>query len=118
MAESQGTRPHRPARPAAQKTVSVWRRTADFAVWAVRVVSRLAALILVLYIAFTIFPTNPANSLVRFVESFATSLSLGLYDLFQLADARWQVLVNYGLAALVWLIMGSAVASLIRRVTP
>ncbi|MEU7894401.1 hypothetical protein AB0B45_16265 [Nonomuraea sp. NPDC049152] len=91
---------------------------ADFAVWAVKVVSRVAALILVLYIAFRIFPTNPANSLVQFVESFATSLSLGLYDLFRLADARWQVLVNYGLAALVWLIMGSAVASLIRRATP
>ncbi|MFE3451156.1 hypothetical protein ACFXJ8_19765 [Nonomuraea sp. NPDC059194] len=111
-------KPHRPARPATREPVSLWRRAADFAVWAVKVVSRVAALILVLAIAFRIFPANPANSLVQFVETFAISLSLGLDDLFRLADARWQVVVNYGLAALVWLIMGSAVASLIRRVTP
>lgn len=118
MAESQETRPHRPARPTVRKSVSVGRRMADIAVWTVRVVSRTAALICVLAIVFAIFPANPANALVRFVESFATSLSLGLHDLFRLPDAHWQVLVNYGLAALVWLVIGSAAASLIRRVTP
>ncbi|GAA3473509.1 hypothetical protein [Nonomuraea roseola] len=109
------TRPHRPAvRPAP----TARQRAADIAVWAVKVVSRAAALVLALYIAFRIFPTNPANSLVQFVEAVATTLSLGMSDLFRLADARWQVLVNYGLAAVVWLVLGSAVASLIRRVSP
>ncbi|GAA2400044.1 hypothetical protein [Nonomuraea africana] len=109
------TRPHRPA---VRTAPTVWQRAAAIAVWAVKVFTRSVALVMALYIAFRIFPANPANALVQFVESVATTLSLGLSDLFRLADARWQVLVNYGLAAVVWLALGSAVASLIRRVSP
>ncbi|MGW2161141.1 hypothetical protein [Nonomuraea sp. NPDC001699] len=42
-------------------------------------------------------------------------MSLGLADLFQLADPRWTTFVNDGLAAVVWLMAGSAVAGLVRR---
>jgi uncharacterized membrane-anchored protein YitT (DUF2179 family) len=81
----------------------------------VKVASRVAALSLALYAVFTVLRANPANIWYQFVESLASSLSLGLATLFQLADPRWTTLVNYGLAALVWLIIGSALAGLIRR---
>lgn len=111
-------RPHRPARPVVTSAESAWRRVISAAVWAVRVATRLAALVLVLYAVFTVFRANPANIWYQFVESLASSLSLGLATLFQLADDRWEALVNYGLAAVVWLIVGSVVASLIRRAAP
>lgn len=110
-------RPHRPARPAARPP-SPWQRVVTFLAWAVRVATRLAALVLVLYAVFAVFEANPANVWYQFVASVAARLSLGLANLFQFADDRWTTLVNYGLAAVVWLIIGSVVASLIRRAAP
>ncbi|NUR86438.1 MAG: hypothetical protein HOY71_20325 [Nonomuraea sp.] len=97
---------------------TVWQTVVNLLVWAVKVASRLAALVLVLYAVFTIFKANPANAWYQFVESLAGLLSLGLANLFEFADARFTVLVNYGLAAIVWLIVGSVVAGLIRRLAP
>ncbi|MFD9950305.1 hypothetical protein ACFWYW_18195 [Nonomuraea sp. NPDC059023] len=112
------TRPHRPARPSAARKPGVWQRTVTFAVWAIKVASRLAALVAVLYAVFTVFRANPANTWYQLVESLASWLSLGLSNLFQMADARWETLVNYGLAAVVWLILGSVAAGLVRRLAP
>ncbi|WP_157249120.1 hypothetical protein [Nonomuraea typhae] len=112
------TRPHRPARPSASRPLGLWRRIVTFAVWVVKAATRLAALTVVLYAVFTVFRANPANTWYQLVESLATWLSLGLATLFQLADHRWETLVNYGLAAAVWLILGSVAASLVRRLAP
>ncbi|NRQ35123.1 hypothetical protein HII36_25335 [Nonomuraea sp. NN258] len=113
-------RPHRPARPArpAERQVSVRQRIVSALAYAVRLASRLAALVLVLHAVFAVFRANPANVWYQFVESLAARLSLGLSNLFQLADLRWTTLVNHALAAIVWLIIGSALASLIRRASP
>lgn len=109
-------RPHRPAKPAANSKRIVRNQIASVLVWMVYVATRLAALVLVLYAVFTVFRANPANIWYQFVESLAEALSLGLSTLFQLVDDRWEALVNYGLAAVVWLIIGSVVAGLIRRI--
>ncbi|MFI7634885.1 hypothetical protein [Nonomuraea sp. NPDC049400] len=117
VASSAPPRPHRPARPGGP-TVTLWSRTVSALAYLVKVASRLAALVVVLYAVFTVFKANPANAWYQFVESFAASLSLGLANLFELGDPRWTALVNYGLAAVVWLIIGSALAGLIRRAAP
>ncbi|WP_188194338.1 hypothetical protein [Nonomuraea sp. SYSU D8015] len=117
VASSAPARPHRPARPGGP-TVTTWHRIVSSAAYLVRLASKVAALSLILYAVFTVFRANPANVWYQFVESLAASLSLGLANLFQLADPRWTTLVNYGLAAIVWLIIGSALASLIRRAAP
>ncbi|WP_327089085.1 hypothetical protein OIE66_00235 [Nonomuraea sp. NBC_01738] len=109
---------HRMARPSGPRRPTAWQRLVSFLAWVVRVVCRLAALVLVLYALFTAFEANPANPWYKAVQSLASWLSLGLSNLFQLADARWEALVNYGLAAMVWLIIGSVVASLIQRLAP
>ncbi|WP_165977445.1 hypothetical protein, partial [Nonomuraea diastatica] len=110
-------RPHRPARPGG-RIATPWRRAVSAAAYLVKVTSRVAALSVLLYAVFTVFKANPANIWYQFVESLASWLSLGLAGLFQLADPRWTALVNYGLAAIVWLIIGSALAGLIRRAAP
>ncbi|MGN9843461.1 hypothetical protein ACTMTI_35575 [Nonomuraea sp. H19] len=114
VASSAPARPHRPARPGGSP-VTTWQRIVSSMSYLVKVASRVAALSLALYAVFTVLRANPANIWYQFVESLASSLSLGLATLFQLADPRWTTLVNYGLAALVWLIIGSALAGLIRR---
>ncbi|MDP4506056.1 hypothetical protein [Nonomuraea turcica] len=117
VASSAPARPHRPARHLGSP-VTPWQRVVSSLATLVRLASRVAALSLVLYALFTVFRANPANVWYQFVESLAASLSLGLANLFQLAEPRWTTLVNYGLAAVVWLIIGSALASLIRRAAP
>ncbi|MFI9596903.1 hypothetical protein [Nonomuraea sp. NPDC052265] len=107
-------RPHRPALPRGTP-VTAWRHVLALAAYVVRLASRTAALALVLHALFTVFRANPANLWYRFVESPATGLSLGLADLFRLTDPRWTTLVNDGLAAVVWLVAGSAPAGLVRR---
>lgn len=117
VASSAPARPHRPARPGGSP-VTTWHRIVSTAASLVRLASKVAALSLVLYALFTVFRANPANVWYQFVESLAAWLSLGLANLFQLDDPRWTTLVNHGLAAIVWLIIGSALASLIRRAAP
>ncbi|GAA3665393.1 hypothetical protein GCM10022224_032090 [Nonomuraea antimicrobica] len=117
VASSAPPRPHRPARPGGP-VVTPWRRLVGAVAYVVSLVSRVTALALLLYAAFTVFRANPANVWYQFAETLATWSSLGLANLFQLGDPRWTTLVNYGLAALVWLIAGSALAGLIRRAAP
>ncbi|MEV0623624.1 hypothetical protein AB0I81_60625 [Nonomuraea sp. NPDC050404] len=117
VASSAPPRPHRPARPGGP-VVTTWQRVVGSLSYLVRLATRVAALALVLYAVFTALRANPANVWYQFVETLASWLSLGLANLFQFADPRLTALVNYGLAAVVWLIIGSAVASLIRRAAP
>lgn len=73
------------------------------------------AAILVLHVVFTIGQANAANGIVSFVRNWAEALSLGFKDLFTPADANLKVLLNFGIAAVFWLIVGSLVAAIIRR---
>lgn len=73
------------------------------------------AVVLAFRIVFAIFPVNPGNSLVEFVRSWADALVLFFGHLFTPDDQRVAVLVNYGLAAVFWLVAGRIAAGLIRR---
>ena len=82
----------------------------------VRWVCLIFALLLVLHIIFVVAEANPDNGIVEFVGSVADNLTLGMGDLFQPEDPKTEVLVNYGIAAVVWLIISAVGASIIRRV--
>lgn len=82
----------------------------------VRWVCLIFALVLVLHIIFTVAEANPKNGIVEFVGSVADNLTLGMGDLFQPEDPKTQVLVNYGIAAVVWLVISAVGAAIIRRV--
>jgi hypothetical protein len=81
----------------------------------IRIVGWAAVLILVAHIVLTLGDANPANSITRFVASWADRLELGFRGLFTPADVRLGIVVNYGLAALVWLVASSVVAGVVRR---
>lgn len=82
----------------------------------VRWVGLVFALILVLYVILTVGGANPENGITTFVKGWADGISLGFKDLFTPDNAKLRVLVNYGIAAIFWLVVTSIVAKLIRIV--
>jgi hypothetical protein len=97
-----------------------WRRAKDRTVGllaaVVRWIGLVFAAILVLYVIFVIGDANPDNGIVSFVTSWSDSLSLGFSDLFTPDDEKLRVLVNYGIAAIFWLVVSAIVAKIIRRI--
>lgn len=96
-----------------------WRGVRDQAVEflaaLVKWVGLLFAVVLVLHVVFVIGQANPDNGIVSFVQNWAEWVSLGFKDLFTPQDPNLRVLVNYGIAALFWLIVSALVSRLIRR---
>ncbi len=68
--------------------------------------SVVAAAILVLYIVLVVFKANPRNVIVRDIREIARPLAWVFKDLFTPKSYRLRVLVNYGIAAIVYLLVG------------
>ncbi|MGH3626785.1 MAG: hypothetical protein ACRDRL_05000 [Sciscionella sp.] len=81
----------------------------------VRWVGLIFAVVLVVYVILTLGGANPSNGITEFIKSFADAVSLGFKDLFTPSEPKLRVLVNYGVAAIFWLIVSYLVAALIRR---
>ncbi|SDJ23954.1 hypothetical protein SAMN05192558_109239 [Actinokineospora alba] len=83
---------------------------------AARIVSgigALFALIIVIYILLMIFGANMANAFSRFIQSMAEPLALFFPGLFPIANATLNVIVNYGLAALFWIVVTGIIARVV-----
>lgn len=72
------------------------------------------ALILVLQIVFRLADTNPQNGLVRFINGLANALAMFFRNLFVIDSSVWQVIIDYGMAAVFWLVVAGIVARLVR----
>jgi hypothetical protein len=81
----------------------------------VRLLGTVAAVVLAAHVLLSIGGANPDNGITRFVARCARPLALGFRDLFMPSDAKLRVLVDYGIAAIAWLIVVSLVVRLIRR---
>jgi len=81
----------------------------------INVVCGLFAAVLVAWIIMTIGSANPANGVASFVRSWADGVSLGFSNLFVPANATLRVVLNDGLAAIVWVAFAALVTALIRR---
>ena len=91
-------------------------RAAGIAATVVAVAATIVAVVLALHIAFVVFSANPANPIVRTVNDRAQGFAWEFRDMFTPKDERVAVLVNYGIAAIVYLIAGRVGAGLIRRI--
>ncbi|XVS62777.1 hypothetical protein ACQPYE_31620 [Actinosynnema sp. CA-299493] len=76
----------------------------------------LFAIVLAIHIFLVIGGANPANGFAQLVESWSAGVSLGLRDLFTPANAGLRTLLNDGLAALLWLLIGAVLTNVISRV--
>ncbi len=75
----------------------------------------LFAVVLVAHVLLTVGGANPDNAITTTVATWADRLALGFRDLFTPADAKLRTLVNYGIAAVFWLVVRSLVVKLVRR---
>jgi hypothetical protein len=91
-------------------------RVTETAATTVRVIAMIICVLLALHIAFVMFKANEANSIVRTINSWAHWFAWRFRDMFVPKDERVGVLVNYGIAAVVYLIAGRVVSGLIGRI--
>jgi hypothetical protein len=83
---------------------------------AVRVVTGIGAVfavIEVIYILMILMGANQANTFFGFIKSLAEPLALFFPGLFPLSNPDLAVLLNYGLAAVFWLVVTGFIARLL-----
>ena len=61
---------------------------------------------------------NPANGITIFFQDFANNLTLGIGDLFLPASESLKVILNYGLAAVVWIVIGVVISKILNAIAP
>ncbi|MFC5060850.1 hypothetical protein [Actinomycetospora atypica] len=102
------------ARPTGSRAGSAARGVLGLVGGVVRLVTGLFATILVVHVVLRVLGANPDNTVSQLVAAGADGLTLGLRDLFVLGDPTVQVIVSYGLPALVWLLVGAVVVGILR----
>lgn len=73
------------------------------------------ALVEVIYILMILLGANVGNAFVRFIRSIAEPLALFFPGLFPIDNPQLAVLVNYGLAAIFWVVVTGFIARLFFR---
>ncbi|GGV38157.1 hypothetical protein [Streptomyces longisporoflavus] len=79
------------------------------------IVADVMAIILGLWILMYLLDANRANDLVQFIHDAARWLAGWSHDLFTFDEAWARVVCGYGLAALVYVFIGHALAGRLRR---
>jgi hypothetical protein len=86
---------------------------ADLLVRAVQLVVSIVVLIIVAGILLVVLKANPANSIVSEVHSWARWLAGPFDGMFSFHSANTAIAVNWGIAAVVYLLVGGLIARLI-----
>jgi hypothetical protein len=81
----------------------------------ITVVADVAAFIIVLWIVMRLLDANQANQLVDLVENAASWLAGWARNMFMVDPEWWRVMLNYGIAALLYLFVGHTLARIVRR---
>jgi hypothetical protein len=99
-----------PRRTAAEVRTTVLKVLAGLVRWAGLIV----AVVLVIRVVLTVGGANPANGITSFITGWSDRFAWGFQDLFTPTDGKLRVLVNYGLAALCWLVVSAVLVRIIR----
>jgi hypothetical protein len=84
----------------------------------VRVVCSVIAALIVVHAVFILFEANHTNPLVQFTAAVRDTFGWFTKDLFAPSDPKIAEAVNDGLAALIWVVVGSMLSKLLVRLTP
>jgi hypothetical protein len=84
----------------------------------VRVVCSVIAALIVIHAVFILFEANHTNPLVEFTAGIRDTFGWFTKDLFAPSDPKVAEAINDGLAALIWVVAGSAVSKLLVRLAP
>ncbi len=74
------------------------------------------AIILVLHIIFVLIGTNPGNSIVSTDGNWAGHLAAWFKGMFTTSSARWNAVLDYGLATIMYLVVGRLASGLVERI--
>ncbi|MEV0681718.1 hypothetical protein AB0I60_34870 [Actinosynnema sp. NPDC050436] len=74
------------------------------------------AIVLAVHIFLVVAGANQANGFAQMIESWSAGVSLGLRGLFTPESDGLRTLLNDGLAAVLWLVIGAVLTNLITRV--
>jgi hypothetical protein len=74
------------------------------------------AFILLLHILFVLIGTNPGNSIVSTDANWAGHLAAWFKGMFTTSSAKWNTVLDYGLATIVYLVVGRVFSSVVERV--
>jgi hypothetical protein len=84
----------------------------------IRTLASLIALVIVAAIVLFILGANPSNGIVSAIHDAGAWLVGPFKNLFSIHNAKLAMAVNWGLAALVYLVVGHLIATLLARMTP
>jgi hypothetical protein len=84
----------------------------------IRILTVIFAAILVVHVILAVAGANPANGITVFFSDMANNLTLGIGDLFLPASESLRIILNYGLAAIVWIAIGIIVSKLLNALAP
>jgi hypothetical protein len=84
----------------------------------IRLIVGIAVLIIVAAIILRVAGANASNSIVRDVHDVRRALVGPFDNVFSIKNAKASIAVNWGVAAVVYLIVGGFIASLIARNAP
>lgn len=81
----------------------------------VMLITTAIVVLIVLAILLVVLGANESNSIVQAIQDVANFFVGPFESIFNLSNRKAEVAVNYGLAALVYFIVGSLIARLLRR---
>lgn len=90
-------------------------RTVNVVCTIINVITATFAIVLGVHILLVLGNANMANGFASFVDGWASGIRLGLTGLFTPGEAKVATLLNEGLAAILWLVIGGVLTYLIRR---
>lgn len=83
----------------------------------IRVVTAVFAAVLALHIALVVFEVGPDNTIADNTADLADKLNLGIDDVFSPNGVKAHTLLNYGLAAVIWLLISAVLTKLVALAT-
>lgn len=81
----------------------------------IQLVGAVFALIEVIYILLILFGANAGNAFFQFIKSLAEPLALFFPGLFPIDNYQLNIIVNYGLAAIFWVVVAGIIARVVAR---
>jgi hypothetical protein len=84
----------------------------------VRILASLIAALIVAAIVLRVLGANPGNAIVSGIHDAARAFVGPFKNIFTIKDAKLAIVVNWGIAAIVYLLVGSIIARLIARIAP
>jgi hypothetical protein len=94
------------------------RKVLTVAASVIRILTVVFAAILVVHVVLSVAGANPSNGITIFFRDLADNLTLGIGDLFLPASESLKIILNYGLAAVVWIAIGIVVSKLLNALAP